>query len=491
MNQSTSHQELELKSNLSEASERLSKLERQLHALDVRLSSHLTQQAQYDLLEESYLSLGKLNKLGGGDLYREASGHDLEQQLQRICSFVSGFQKNTVVLEKARKELHVKIQKEQDNVRSMTTQLQARHKQSGQQEYLPNVARQIRDMPYRILPWTTQGSDELRFRKMLVMLLLPAILFGAAVPYFRPPVEKSMGVVVPPRIAKLIKKNQEIKKVEQKRQEQAAKKAAEEAAQEAAQEAEKEIKTPEKPTDAPKIASPQSAETEVAISRRTVETKGVLAFKNDLANLLDDSSSPKMGSEARISVKSRSSSVDSSSSLIVSQASGKRGSGGSEFVLPSSRGSGGISTSNMNRDIGVSGIGQRIAESGIKISRVESTGVESANVSATSEQPLSKGRGQSRTDEEIQVVFDRYKSALYRMYNRELRKNPGLRGKMVLQIVIEPDGSVSECTLQSNDFESTSFASNIVKRVLRFNFGAKAGVPAISILYPIEFLPPS
>jgi len=28
------------------------------------------------------------------------------------------------------------------------------------------------------------------------------------------------------------------------------------------------------------------------------------------------------------------------------------------------------------------------------------------------------------TDEEIQIVFDRYKASFYRLYNRELRNNP-------------------------------------------------------------------
>jgi len=40
-------------------------------------------------------------------------------------------------------------------------------------------------------------------------------------------------------------------------------------------------------------------------------------------------------------------------------------------------------------------------------------------------------------------VFDRYKASFYRLYNRELRNNPALKGQMVLRLTIEPDGSVS------------------------------------------------
>ena len=107
------------------------------------------------------------------------------------------------------------------------------------------------------------------------------------------------------------------------------------------------------------------------------------------------------------------------------------------------------------------------------------------------ERPLSGGPGPSRTDEEIQIVFDRYKAALYRIYNRELRSNPTLQGKMVLRLTIEPDGSVSACKLDSSDMDSTALGSRIVARVLMFNFGPKEGVPPVTILYPIDFLPAS
>nr|WP_237457365.1 AgmX/PglI C-terminal domain-containing protein [Pseudomaricurvus sp. HS19] len=105
------------------------------------------------------------------------------------------------------------------------------------------------------------------------------------------------------------------------------------------------------------------------------------------------------------------------------------------------------------------------------------------------DRPLSDGVGPSRTDEEIQIVFDRYKAALYRIYNRELRNNPLLKGKMVLKLTIEPDGSVSFATVESTNMDSPSLSSEVISRVKRFNFGPKDGVPPVTILYPIDFLP--
>ena len=60
---------------------------------------------------------------------------------------------------------------------------------------------------------------------------------------------------------------------------------------------------------------------------------------------------------------------------------------------------------------------------------------------------------------------------------------------MVLRIRIEPDGSVSLCQLQSTDMKAPELVAQVVERVQTFDFGAKDGIPAITILYPIDFLP--
>lgn len=102
---------------------------------------------------------------------------------------------------------------------------------------------------------------------------------------------------------------------------------------------------------------------------------------------------------------------------------------------------------------------------------------------------MSSGLAPGRTDEEIQIVFDRYKTALYRIYNQELRKNPTLRGKILMRISIETNGEVSMCKVESTDLASPELVEKIVERIKRFNFGPKEGVSKITILYPIDFLP--
>ena len=102
---------------------------------------------------------------------------------------------------------------------------------------------------------------------------------------------------------------------------------------------------------------------------------------------------------------------------------------------------------------------------------------------------MSGGAMAGRTDEEIQIVFDRYKASLYRLYNRELRKDPTLRGQMILKLTIEPDGSVSFCVMQSSDMNAPTLVQQVVERVGTFDFGAKEDIAAVTIIYPIDFLP--
>ena len=143
--------------------------------------------------------------------------------------------------------------------------------------------------------------------------------------------------------------------------------------------------------------------------------------------------------------------------------------------------SGGINLSNISRDVG--GGGENFE--GVRVTQASS----SIGGGGGPGRPLSAGATAGRTDEEIQIVFDRYKAALYRLYQRELRKNPTLRGQLVLRLTIEPDGSVSMCELQSSTMDAPALAQQVVDRVKIIDFGAKEDIGAMTIVYPIDFLP--
>jgi uncharacterized membrane protein YgcG len=212
---------------------------------------------------------------------------------------------------------------------------------------------------------------------------------------------------------------------------------------------------------------------------------GILAFKDKLASLAQDKIAPRLGADARYGAADD---VGGPSSLSLLATN-----------MPGA--SGGIDVGSLNRRLGggggrgggggggAGGNGSGGAGGGVPgapIGRATST---IASIGGGDRPKAHGGPGPSRTDEEIQIVFDRYKASFYRLYNRELRNNPALQGKMVLRLTIEPDGSVSMCMLQASDMNAPDLATQVVNRVRTINFGAKEGVQAVTIVYPIDFLP--
>lgn len=451
-----------IKGQISKSNQIYSGLEHELKALDDELASHSKQRQQHQLLSDICTSLDKLKEMGAADLFwnSAATGYDPEQQMQRVRNIVADFDKQISIIEQARGVLQDKLKKESIAAYLLKDELAELLEASERVKNEYELVRVANEIPFQpmVMPWTRQGDDEKRFRKIAFFTLLFAILFTWLMQWLWKPAEKYKEIVVPEHIAQIIKRKQEEKAIEKKQEQLAERRDS---------------------TQPSKDQKPSTAETQKA--REVAQTKGVLAFKKNFADLIEDSAPSKLGAQARISnagsgpgpgTGGQYAPGDASTrSLITSQATG---------------GSGGINTAGLSRmGAGSGGGGQSITGGGVKFARVESA----TGAGVADDRPLSKGSGPSRTDEEIQIVFDRYKAALYRIYNKELRNDPTLRGKMVLRITIEPDGSVSACSVKSSDLASPALSKDIVERVLNFNFGTKAGVPSLTILYPIDFLP--
>src|SRR6266851_296985 len=220
-----------------------------------------------------------------------------------------------------------------------------------------------------------------------------------------------------------------------------------------------------------------------------VGNAGILAYKDKFASLAQDTAVVPLGADAR-HVAADDVGRPSARSLLTSNTPGSSG-GINLASLSRSVGGGGGGGGGGNGGGGVSGHGTGAGGSGG--AGIGSVGVGRAVSSIApitgADRPKARGGpGPARTDEEIQIVFDRYKASFYRLYNRELRNNPALKGQMVLRLTIEPDGSVSMCVLQSTDMDAPDLATQVVGRVKTINFGAK-DVPAVTIVYPIDFLP--
>jgi TonB family protein len=94
----------------------------------------------------------------------------------------------------------------------------------------------------------------------------------------------------------------------------------------------------------------------------------------------------------------------------------------------------------------------------------------------------------SRSIEEIKLVFERNKGSIYAIYNRALREEPSLQGKVVLSLTIAPSGAITECHIVSSELKTPELENKLLARIRQFDFGAK-DVDQMVVTWPVDFLP--
>ncbi len=94
----------------------------------------------------------------------------------------------------------------------------------------------------------------------------------------------------------------------------------------------------------------------------------------------------------------------------------------------------------------------------------------------------------SRSIEEIKLVFERNKGAIYAIYNRALRDDPSLQGKVVLKLTIAPAGQITDLRIESSELKAADLEQRLLARIRQFDFGSKE-VDVMVVTWPVDFLP--
>jgi protein TonB len=299
------------------------------------------------------------------------------------------------------------------------------------------------------LPWTGSHEEDRRFRRILLQTLVILLAAGAITPYIRiPQPDSGTAEEMPPRRVRLLA--MQASPVPGPAPQPAATAAA------AATE----------PEPVPQSTPGKAPATPRLTPREKAASSGVLAMSDALARLR--STTPKTGIETgQDVVTSRGRAETGRASLLTTGVT--RGSSGIE---------GGVAPQSVLGAAGLPGRGGSGQGSGSREVRVPGTGRAAAPA------PV-----RTRSEEEIQEVLDRNKGAMYTLYNRELRKDASLQGKLVLSITIAPAGNVTRCDILSSELGAVSLEQQLVALVRRIDFGSKPGVPAVTTKIPIEFLP--
>jgi len=220
----------------------------------------------------------------------------------------------------------------------------------------------------------------------------------------------------------------------------------------------------------------EKREVEIAVARKKAASSGLLALSNDLAAIRD-----KPVVSNTVDNEKLTGSGPSRKETVVQRAmitSGVAATKGANI---------GINTSNLSKGISSGGLSDRATT---RVNAPPTLAVVPESVAKPASLVKVPGQKASRTDAEIQLVFDKNKSALYSLYNRALRQDPTLQGKVVLKITIDPSGGVTSCEVVSSEMSAPELIQKIVARVLLFDFGSK-DVAVTVTTFPIDFLPTS
>ena len=465
-----STEEQALRDQIGEARQKLAGLEQDLEVVDGALESLASERQQHELLAEICGSLEELDRIGAARMFW---GHGSDparaaEHLKKVREHVAKFNSHIAGIDARRASILEQINAQREHLGYLGDDLvdALEEEESRKAEWI--IEREEEPQPYRaqIMPWVRGMEEDQRFRRSLAGSVAGLATLAVLLQFVELPVlEHEQLMEVPERVAKLIRELPEP------------------APQPVVAEQEPEEPEPEQPKPEPEpeplfaeqtpsepVPEPveQPVPAQQADTREQVQSKGILAFRESFASRAQARPSAQLGSSARLSSAGDTAVGRPERAMVTTTAPGS---------------SGGINLADLSRNVGGGGGGQL---AGVQVSQVAST--IGGNGGGT-DRPLAGGQSAGRTDEEIQIVFDRYKSSLYRLYNRELRNDPTLRGQLVVRLTIEPDGSVSLCRLESSDMGAPSLVQQVIDRIRGFDFGAKEGIVAMTIIYPIDFLP--
>lgn len=314
------------------------------------------------------------------------------------------------------------------------------------------------------LPWASSEEQDKKFRKLLTRLLIVLLLLFLIVPWLPlPEVSREEAEALPPQLAKVILETpEEVIPVEPEPVVEEV--VPEETVQESVEQPDVVEPEPKPVVEAPK---PESADVQAA--RDKVSSIGVNAAASQLSSLR--------------------------SSLNLSALQVKNdnvSSGGSEkterSVLSSDNAtatSGGLTSGDVSTDVGAAELAGKSSEA---VDGNIDLGGGGATASGDSDGQYAANKLSGRDMESIRRVFEAEKGAIYSLYSRALRSDPNLQGKFVFELIIKPDGSVTDVKLVESELGDDRLERRILSRIRLIRF-EPADVADTPVNYKFDFLP--
>lgn len=353
-----------------------------------------------------------------------------------------------------------------------------------------------------VLPWAGSLEDDVRFARVRTVVLIACTVLCVAVlllPVIKP--DRSAAQDLPPRLATLILENAKPPPPVAPKPQLASKPEPQAAVSRTPEPPRKVAQNKVVPVPEARVPVPNQAAGERDAARRKAAGVGLLAMSKDLAELHGAPLAVQLapvkpglgvGTGVGVGVGAGTAAGVPIRALITSNASS--GSGGINTAgYSSNAGGGGLAgraTTVVEGAVGGGGGGGPGGGGARGRGDGTGSGIGSAGSSVQIGGKLARGGSgkASRSIEEIKLVFERNKGAIYAIYNRALRDEPGLQGKVVLELKIAPAGNVLECRVISSELKTPELEAKLLARIRLFDFSAK-DVEQMVVTWPVDFLP--
>lgn len=307
--------------------------------------------------------------------------------------------------------------------------------------------------PNTQLPWVSSFEQDQKFNKILYIALGIFAVLSLIIAFIpAPELSREESEKLPPQLAKVILEKKQLPKPKEPEPVVIPKEI-------------KKEKKPEKikkPIEPPKPEPIKAPAAKIELAKKKAAVSGLLQFQDDLMEMRDSIEPSKLASNNI--TRGQASADKLERSLLTDKAKIS---------------SGGINNAALSKNTG-----------GAALSGRTTTVVDAPSNSAlaTGTSRVQEKDRSGRSDEEIRRTMDKNKGAIFAIYNRALRKDPSLEGKVTIKMVINAAGSITSINLVSSELADEDLENKLLARIRLINFGAKQA-SSTTVNYSFDFLP--
>ncbi|WP_394129936.1 AgmX/PglI C-terminal domain-containing protein [Shewanella maritima] len=297
------------------------------------------------------------------------------------------------------------------------------------------------------------SQQDKRFKQILIIALVVYLIFAIVIPMLEQvEIPREVKEQVPPQLAKIMLQEKQLPPPEKPK---------EQPKPEPEPEPE-DVKPEEKPKVIDEPVIPVKSTREVA--KEKAQNAGLAAMKDELFTMRDavviEPTTTMQASEAeavKVERKMLAAQADAQSQVLAKSS------------VTQTVSSGELSTKNTQQI--------RLAEEEVL-----------ASAGAIAEEQSLASKANQRSEAAIRRTLEANKSRLYALYNRALRKDPFLKGKVMFEIDIQPSGKISRVNIKSSELNNSKLERQLTVVLRSIEFSAE-DVAAITTIWSIDFLP--